>query len=298
MRCKPLWRFSIAVLLLASGGLAVVPVEGSDVDKTVIGVWKSASFDDYGWVERPECPAISVTERTLTLKAVPGKNSVQGDLVRWTRRVWATTENACRWYAGEPHFEPIFGAVWRYAVTGKSDEHEHHVPTLQGKYLDCDGSACSQWTQAKEFTTELKLVSDTLIDRQPADPTGDIEFMRLSDDDGVVDEARSAAVTWLKVLDQGQLDQFYDHGTTAAFRGKVTRDSFRKSWSDFQSRTGRTTSREYLISTHLFYAPMIAKGRSDYVLFSNKATMARGVSRLEFVLLAREGGEWKVCWLA
>ena len=268
-------------------------------EANVAGTWTSATLEDASPVLRPDCLAVSITDRKLTLKAVSGTNRIEGEWVRWRRRTWLTQENqTCRWFGDETKFEPILGAAWTYTITGQSDDKDEHHLTLHGKYSSCLGNACTKWkVYPEDFNTELRLVGNTLIDTNGTeDPVDDVEFVRLSEDDDIVDAARDAADKWLKLIDLGQLDSVYDRGTTSSFKAEVKKDDFRRNVLDHQARYGTTTARKYLISTHVLYAPN-TKGRTDYAVFSNLVTKSHNVSGAEFVVLAKEEGEWRICWL-
>ena len=135
-----------------------------------------------------------------------------------------------------------------------------------------------------------------LIDGTP-DPSDDVEFMRLAADTETVENAREATEEWLPRMDKGDIDGFYDQATSESFRGTVPRSQFHTVNADFQNRVGLITSRQFLLSTHLLYAPGLSKGRGNYVLFSNRVTTSKNSWGQEFLLLVNDGGEWRVQWM-
>lgn len=298
MKSKAIVRFVFVVAV--SGCLPLISMaQSSRADSKAMGVWSSASLDEIAPVGQPQCLSMKVTQRTVTLKMVPGKTTIGGEWVRWTRRVWLNADNRCRWFPEEAQFEPILGAVWTYTISGDSEDKEPPSLRIVGAYSTCLGNACNRWTHDNSFETQVRLVGgDKLVDtNKTADPSDDVEFVRLSDEQDLLDDARTAAERLLKPLDLGQLDRFYDQATTTSFRSNTGREEFHKRVSEAQARFGLSTSRKYSLTTHILYAPMIKAGRDDYVIFSNKVTRSGGTSFLETVCLAQENGEWKVSCL-
>jgi len=296
MRPKTIVKFVFVAVV--SGCLPLMSVAQSAGANKALGVWSSATLDEIAPVGQPQCLSMKVTQRTVILKMVPGKNTIDGEWVRWTRRVWLNSDNGCRWFSQEAQYEPLLQAVWTYAISGESQDKQTQNLRIFGAYSNCLGNACDQWTHDKSFETELGLVGEKLVDtNKTADPTDDVEFMRLSDEQDFLDDARTAADNLLRPLDLGQFDRFYDQATTTSFRSNTSREAFHKRAAELQARFGLASSRKYAITTHAMYAPMIKTGRDDYVIFSNRLTRSGGASALEFVFLARESGEWRILWL-
>jgi hypothetical protein len=290
---------TVVFVTVVSGCLSLMSVaEVAGADSKALGVWSSATLDEIAAVGRPQCVSMRVTQRTVTLKTVPGQNKIGGEWVRWTRLVWLNSDSLCRWFPEEAQYEPLLAAVWTYAVSGDNEGQQIPSFRIAGAYSACLGNACNRWAHDERFETEMRLVGDKLVDtNKTADPTDDVEFVRLVDAQDLLDDARTAAEGLLKSLDLGQIDRFYDLATTSSFRSNTKREDFHKRVSDAQARLGLESSRKYLIATHVLYAPMIKTGRDDYVIFSNKVTTARGASFFEFVFLVRENKAWKVSWL-
>jgi hypothetical protein len=285
---------------VVSGCLPVSSVaQAARADIKALGVWSSATLDEIApVVGQPQCVSMKVTQRTVTLKMGPDKNTIGGEWVRWTRRVWLNSDGACRFFPEETQYEPLLQAVWTYTISGDTEDKQTQSLRIVGAYSTCLGNACNRWTHENSFETEVKLTGDKLVDtNRTADPSDDVEFMRLSDEQDLLDDARTEADRLLKSLDLGQIDRFYDEATTSSFRSSVSREDFHKRVSDAQARMGLSISRKYMITTHVLYAPMIKTGRDDYVIFSNKVTRAGGTSFVETVCLARENGGWRVSCL-
>jgi hypothetical protein len=285
---------SAVFVLLAAPATAV-----SDVPSPMLGTWTSATLDGMGNNGRPQCSVITVTDRKLTLKSEPGSTRVEGEWVRWTRNVWMTSDNlACRWYPEETTFEPVFGSIWTYSLRGSYDA-QRQVLKVHGDYSNCLGNGCEKMRLgATSFDTEFTLQGDTLTDTNATpDPSDDLEFMRLAADSETVEDAREATEGWLKKLDGGDIDGFYDQATSTGFRQGVQRSQFHTVTAALIDRVGLVSSREFLLSTHVLYAPGLAKGRGNYVLFSNKVLSSKKMGGVEFLLVVKDGGDWKVQWL-
>jgi hypothetical protein len=274
----------------------------SDTRSKVSGVWSSATLDQVGAVQRPECTFLTVTERKVTLKQVAGSDRFEGEWVRWTRNVWMRSDNlSCRWYPGEEQFEPVLGAIWTYAVKDITPDDQRDSLRVQGSYVGCLSNGCNKMQvqdKDKMFHTQLKLLGGSLIDtNETDDPMDDVAFIRLSDEADLVDDARTAVETFLKTLDQGQIDRFYTTSTSSAFRTNISPGQFHSAMTDLQTNSGLVNTRRYQLTTNILYAPMINKARGEYVLFSNIIASTQNKSGVEFVLLIREQSEWRVCWL-
>jgi hypothetical protein len=290
----------VAVILLAFLGNFIFLLDvWAGVPTEMIGVWSSATLDGMGPVSRPECRAMSLTDRKVTLKAVPGTDRVEGEWVRWTRSVWMSSDNQkCRWFPDDDQYEPIVGAIWTYSVEGSYDR-QRQVLKVHGNYSNCLGNACNKWhVHDSTFHTELKVVAGTLVDtNETVDTSDDVEFVQLEDDLETIEEARTTTEGWLKKLDLGDIDGFYDQATTGSFRQSVNRSDFHNHLAELQGQSGLITSRQFLLSTHVLYAPGFAKGKGNYILFSNKIVSSKQLVGMEFLLLAKENGQWRVLWL-
>jgi hypothetical protein len=296
MKFKTILIFSFGTVVYGLLPLMCV-AQATPAGTTALGVWSSATLDEIASVGRPECQSIKLTQRTVTLKTAPDK-VISGTWVRWTRRVWLNVDYECRWFPEESQFEPIQGAEWTYNIKGRSNDDRSQSFNIVGEYSTCLGNACNRWAHENGFETELKLVGNTLVDtNKTEDLHDDVEFMRFSDEEDLLEDARTTAEQLFKPLDLGQLDRFYDQATTSSFRSNISRDEFSKRVSEPQARLGLAVSRKYLLTTHVLYAPMVKTGRDDYVIFSNKVTRAGGTTFLESVCLARENGQWRVLWL-
>lgn len=289
----------IAILSLQTKPTMPYEPQATHATSNAAGVWSSGTLEQVGAVQRPECTYLAVTDRKVTLKPVAGTSNFEGEWVRWTRYVWMTSDGLkCRWYTSEDQFEPVLGSIWTYRLEGNISDAQGDALAVHGTYVNCLGNGCSQMSvAAKTFQTELKLIRGTLVDTNAtADPSDDVEFLRLSDEAELVDEARTALETSIKLLDSGDIDHFYTTATSSAFRASTSIDQFHSRMSELQ-KLGLVTSRRYLLTTNVLYAPMITKDRGEYVLLSNTVQTDKNTGGVEFIFLIREQSEWKVYWI-
>src|SRR5271157_166326 len=137
---------SIVFVAVISGCLPLVSVAQAAGAVKALGVWSSATLDEIAPVGQPQCLSMQLTQRTVTLKMMPGKDTIGGEWVRWTRRVWLNSDNGCRWFPGEAQFEPILGAVWTYTISGDIKDKQSQSLRVVGAYSACVGNACNRWT--------------------------------------------------------------------------------------------------------------------------------------------------------
>jgi hypothetical protein len=263
-----------------------------------LGRWSSGTLDASG-AYSPGCTAYASTTRTVTLSSMPGSNTVAGEWVRSTSTFWIDSNSQkCRWNQDEKLYEPNFFSVWTYRINGVYDSR-HEALSVHGEYSNCLGNACEvRKIGSKSFDTELKFDSGRLINtNKTADPTDDVEFLRISDEADEVDEARSALDPCLKSLDAGNSDAFYDCAASSSFRESTPKPVFKARVSDWASTFGLVTARRSLIATHFVYAPMISKAKGDYVLLNNLTGTDKNVGGGEFIFMIKEGGTWKVLWI-
>jgi hypothetical protein len=271
-----------------------------DANVSLSGIWSSGTLEKVGAALRPECSYISVTERKVTINPTADPNIFQGEWVRWTRLTWMNSDNRrCRWYPDEQQFEPVLGAIWTYRLKGHRSRSEENSIKVDGNYDNCLGNGCAQMKPSGDtFHTELKLIGANLVDtNETEEQDDDVAFVRLSDEVEMLDDARTAVEGYLKLLDRGNIDNFYQSATSAQFRHDTSSESFHSAISGLQSKDGLIDSRHYLITSHILYAPMISKEKGDYVLYSNMIHSDKGLSGVEFIFLVREGTEWKVYWI-
>jgi hypothetical protein len=121
--------------------------------------------------------------------------------------------------------------------------------------------------------------------------------VRITDQADEVEEADNALEGYLKMIDAGDLDRFYDNAISSGFRSNTTRQQFKAVTSDFQTRVGRTTSRRNLNTLYLVYAPSVSKAPGEYLFVFNAVETAKKLSGAEFALLIKENTAWKVYWI-
>jgi Protein of unknown function (DUF4019) len=296
MQSRTLGSLAFICIAVARMCLAMGPTDDLSTSK-ILGVWSSATLESIGPVLRPECLQIVVTQRNVTLKLNPQTKQLEGEWVRWSRAVWmASDHQTCRWPEMKARFEPIIGASWTYQISGQSYSTVRQALTISGQYTRCDGNACDVLPRHDQsFTTEVMLLGNKLVDTNGTpDPSDDIEFVRLSDEIDLLEDGRVAVEGWLKLLDAGKLETFYDNATTISFRHNQDRDSFTKAMSAQEAGDGQVVSRHYLLTTHVLYFPALSAGRVDCILFSNVVQTSLKKTGAEFMILANDGGEWKI----
>lgn len=301
------------VSLLPRVGLFLVITQlsaaGASADQRspLLGQWSSTTLEGLGiQPDHNECSVITVTQRKVRLALVPGTSRIEGEWVRWARSTWMSTDNRrCRWAPAEHTFEPMLAAVWSYTIDGAATADGSEI-SIQGQYNTCDGNACERWTQPgmrSPFKTTFRLVNGRLVDTfGGTNPEQQIEFMRVSDEADECADAKAAVAPWLTALDHGDVDKFFTSATSPIFRRNVNPEQFRDVLHAFRSRVGETASRQPIMTERLLYAPDVnsktnKRVRTDYVLIINGIRTSKGLTGGEYVMVAREGAEWKFIYL-
>ncbi len=282
-------------------GLVPASSQSSPVPPAMEGMWSASSIDAIGSVQRQKCSALTISERRIRLSAIPGTNKFEGVWLRKATNVWMTTDNRnCRWFPEDSSFQPIVQTTWGYILDAVYDT-ARGVMKVDGRFANCDGNGCDRVVAAparKPFHTELRMNNDRLVDtKMTDDPSDDLEFVRVSDEVGRADEAKTALATWWEILDAGDFGRFYDQATSASFRSIASRKDFIDRLSTQRDRVGTTMSRQMLKTLYVQQASFISKGPGEYVLFWNGVESTKSPERLEFMLLVNDGGTWKVTWL-
>jgi hypothetical protein len=171
---------------------------------------------------------------------------------------------------------------------------------VDGRFANCNGNCDRFVTPAakKPFHTELKMNNGRLVDTNMTDdPSDDLEFVRVSDEEHRADDAETALATWWKILDAGDFGRFYDQATSVSFRSIASRKYLIDRLSTQRDRVGPITSRQTLQILYAEHAPFISRSSGEYVLFWSDVESTKSARGLEFMLLVNEGGAWKVTWL-
>lgn len=290
-----------ALLFVFCIGLVPASSQSLPAPPAMLGLWSAGSVDAIGSVQRPECSALTISERRIRLSTIPGTNKFEGEWIRTAANIWMTTDNRnCRWFPEDSLFQPMFQATWGYLLDAVYDA-ARGVMKVDGRFANCDGNGCDRFVTAtakKPFHTELKMNNDRLVDTNMTDdPSDDLEFVRVSDEADRADDAKTALATSLKILDAGDFGRFYDQATSASFRSIASRKDFIDRLSTQRDRVGTTTSRQTLKTLYAQNAPFISKSPGEYVLFWSGVESTKSARGLEFMLLVNDGGTWKVTWL-
>lgn len=290
--CRVLFVFCI--------GLVPASSQSSPAPPAMLRLWSAGSVDAIGSVQQQECSALTISERRIRLSTIPGTNKVEGEWIRTTASIWMTTDNRNCWLFPEDSlFQPMFQTTWGYVLDAVYDA-ARGVMKVDGRFAFCNGNGCDRIVKAtakKPFHTELKMITDRLVDTNMTDdPSDDLEFVRVSDDADRADDAKTALAMWLKILDAGDFGRFYDQATSASFRSIASRKDFIARLSAQRDRVGTTTSRQTLRTLYAQDAPFISKSPGEYVLFWSGVESTKSARGLEFMLLANDGGTWKLTW--
>jgi hypothetical protein len=282
--------------------MGIVPSfsQSTPVPPALLGLWSASSVDAIRSVQQQECSALTISERRIRLSTIPGTHKFQGELIRTATDIWMTTDNRnCRLFPEDSSSEPMFQATWAYVLDAVYDA-TRGVMNVDGRFAYCNGN-CGRFVTAsarKPFHTELKMNHDHLVDTNMTDDPGDdVEFVRISNETGRTGDAKTALATWLKILDAGDFGRFYDQATSASFRSTASRKDFIDRLSTQRERMGSTTSRQTLQTLYVQHAPFISKSPGEYVLFWSGVESTKSARELEFMLLVKDGGTWKVTWL-
>lgn len=281
--------------------IGLVPAYGqsSRVPPAILGLWSAASVDAIGSAQQQECSGLAISERRIRLSTIPGTNKLQGDLIRTATNIWMTTDNRnCSLVPEDPSFQPMSQATWGYVLDAVYDS-ARRVMKVDGRFANCNGN-CDRLVTAtarKPFHTELKMNNDRLVDTNMTDdPRDDLEFVRVSDEAHRANNAKIALAAWLKILDAGDFGRFYDQATSASFRSIASRKYLIDKLSTQRDRVGTTTSRQALQILYAQHAPFISTSPGEYVLFWSSVESTKSTRGLEFMLLVKDGGGWKVTW--
>jgi hypothetical protein len=289
---------SVCKVLLFAFCIGVVPAssQSSPVPPAMLGLWSAGSVDAISSVHGQECSALTISEYQMRLSATPDTNKLEGVWIRTTTNIWMTTESRnCRWFPDDSSSQPIFQTTWFYVLNAVYDT-ARGVMKVDGGFANCDGNGCSRFAK-KPFHTELKMNNGRLVGTNMTDdPSDDLEYVAVSDETDRTYDARTASATWLKILDAGEFGQFYDQATSASFRSTASRKDFIDRLSTERDRVGTTMSRQTK-ALYAEHAPFISRSSGEYVLLWSGVESTKSARGLEFMLLVKDGGTWKVTWL-
>jgi hypothetical protein len=288
------------LLLVFCIGLVPASSQSSPVPSAMLGMWSTGLVDALGTVQGQECPALTISERQIRLSAIPGTNKLEGVWIRSAINSWMTTGNRnCRWFPEDSSFRPMFQTTWFYVLEGVYDT-ARGVMNVDGRFANCDGNGCDRFVTAtakRPFHTELKMNNGRLVGTNMIDdPSDDLELVRVNDEADRTDDAKTALAPWLEILDAGDFGRFYDQATSASFRSIESHKDFIDRLATQRERAGTTMSRQTR-TLYAQHAPFISKSPGEYVLFWSDVESTKSARGLEFMLLVKNGGGWKVTWL-
>lgn len=286
------------LLFVLCMGLVPAFSQSPTAPTTILGLWSASSVDAIGSAEQQECSALAISERRMHLSTIPDTNKFQGQLVRTATKILITTDNRNCSSSAEDS-SAMSQATWAYVLDATYDA-ARGVMKVDGRFAYCNGN-CGRFLTASAkgpFHTELKTNNDHLVDTNMTDDPGDdVAFVRANDETQRADHAKTKLAAWLKILDAGDFGRFYDQATSAFFRSNVSRKDFIDRLSTQRRRVGTTTARQMLQALYVQHAPFISKSPGEYVFFRNGVESTKSSRGLEFMLLAFDGGAWKVTWL-
>lgn len=291
---NPTCRLVIALTMFLCEGL---PASGADATP-YLGQWASITLEGAGPVGgNAGCQIVAWTDREVKLDPISGNPSrVRGEWVRSYQALWvAANSDQCR-FPGETKFEPTHIAVIGWTVTGGIDPSSGRL-RISASYRECNGGVCGMMQASqRDFQTELAIVNGELVDADPSQkPEDHRAFIPKSAEAARTAEALKSLKPLLGFVDAGNVDRLYDESASVA-KSAVSRDQMRVSFADLRSRTGPALSRAVMQTMYAIYGPNNDMHRKELAIIVNNIYFKQNQSGLEYSVLEKEGGEWKMAW--
>jgi hypothetical protein len=173
---KSKWFMHLPTIMLLSffAALALVafncPTAAASDASSFAGEWISRTIEGVGSPNNDQgCLILGWTDRKIKLEQIPGNpKKFHGEWVRKYQGLWmAVRGETCR-FPGETKFEDSHIAVLGWTLSGAYDPNTDTVH-VSGIFNECTGNGCPQQQAAsKDFTTELRIVADDLVDADPS----------------------------------------------------------------------------------------------------------------------------------
>jgi hypothetical protein len=298
MKRKRQKHFTFARICLLAA-MALLYVDGSPASAadpgSFSGEWISRSIEGAGLVTNdPGCAAVTWTDRKIKLEQIPGNpNRFRGEWVRKYQSLWMGVHgDTCR-FQGETTFVDSHIAVLGWTLTGAYDPKSDRL-RLSGAYNDCTGNVCPQMQAAtKDFNTELGIVADDLVDADPALSHEEWHhFISNASELQRSDEVMRALKPMLDLNDKGDFDGLYRY-MGSIFRQSLSPDQFRANAKTLRTRTGQLLSRSPMSTMYANYNPS-SKSPGQNAIVMNVVYFPGNVRTIEYVILTKESGEWKM----
>jgi hypothetical protein len=290
---RPYWLLlALAILLMAR-----LPAFGADA-APFLGQWVSMTFEGAGPLAGDVgCQVVGWTDREIKLEPISGNPTrVRGEWVRTYQSLWvAVTSERCR-FPGETKFEPVHMAVIGWSVTGIVDPSSGKM-RANATYHQCNGTLCGlMQASQRDFQTELTIVNGELVD---ADPTQKPEDHRAFIPKNTEASRTEGALRELKPLlgfvDADDVGRLYDESASVV-KAAITKDQLRSTFADLRAKTGRAVSRSVMQTAYAIYGPNNDMRRNEFEIVVNTIYFTQNRSSLEFSVLQRESGKWKMAW--
>ena len=260
-----------------------------------VGQWHAGAIDGAGPLkDNTQCTYMTWTDRSVKLDPVPGNPTrVVGEWVRKGQSMWMTTKSGtCRW-PGESKFNPGYFGVVDWTVSGILSADGLSLK-ITGKYETCGGNACASVGQLKGFETELRIVNGMLVDTNLTPQTDDdIFFARQDREAQTKDTVMMVLRPLLAKVDDGKADDFYEE-TNPKFQAATSRVAWRQSVQTMREQLGPVLSRSLIAFVPADHCPQISKDRGEYALIINGYNISNNRAGLEYVVLSKEEGKWKI----
>ena len=244
----------------------------------------------------PPCPFFSWTDRTLTLFQIPGHpNQLRGF---WRKRVsmlWTMNYTQdCRW-SNEPAFRLFNQVSIMLALSGTLDDRTGEV-NLNSTFLSCDGVACDRLVSdamrrnSDSSAFSMRLERNELVD--PSDPGGEkLIFLRTGDAAERIADSENLVADIFRSVDKGSTTEL------AEMFGSTRLSADIGSLSSMIRRVGRLSTRSQIFAQFSTWSSIDPGNRGEYILVVNQAFTDRGLQGLEYLVLRKEGGIWKLDWM-
>jgi hypothetical protein len=200
----------------------------------------------------------------------------------------------CR-FQGETKFQDSHLAVLGWTLSGTYDRA---IDTLHvtGTFNECTGSSCPQQQAAsKDFSTDLRIVGDDLVDADPSLTTEEQHhFIPSGSEQQHLDEIMKAVKPLLAMNDNGEFEQLYQHMNSSSQKN-LTLEQARTNGKAFRAQTGPLLSRSSMATMYALYSPL-SKSKAENAIVMSAVYFPGNHRAVEYVLLTKESRDWKLVY--
>jgi hypothetical protein len=198
----------------------------------------------------------------------------------------------CR-FPGETKFIDSHIAVLGWTLSGTYDQNTDSLH-LSGVYNDCTGNVCPLLQgSAKDFNTELRRISEDLVDADPTLSRDDQHhFIPSASERQHLDEVTTALKPILELNDKGDFNGLYRYADSIS-RNNLSADQFTSNFKAIRAKTGQLVSRSSMSSMYANYSP-VSKSPGQYAIMMNVVYFPGNVRTVEYIIMVKESVGWKM----